>query len=92
MKIGASVVEFVGLSTTFWRETGEKYRIEHPRETDATGGRTKEALKSKITWLCAAFFFVYMGIEGSFPSPLRPLNLPSFPSSPFPPISQMHHC
>ncbi|KAK7888388.1 hypothetical protein LTR67_008734 [Exophiala xenobiotica] len=61
--IGASVVEFVGLSTTFWRETGEKYRIEHPRETGATDGRTKEALKSKITWLCAAFFFVYMGIE-----------------------------
>lgn len=63
-KIGASVLEFIGLSLTFWRKTGQVYRIEHPRENEATGGRTKEALKSKITWICSAFFFTYMGIEG----------------------------
>ncbi|KIW12094.1 hypothetical protein PV08_09368 [Exophiala spinifera] len=67
--VGASVLELLGLSTTFWRKTGELYRREHPRETDSPagasggGGRTREALKSKITWLCAAFFFIYMGIE-----------------------------
>ncbi|KIX09756.1 uncharacterized protein Z518_00837 [Rhinocladiella mackenziei CBS 650.93] len=60
---GAAALEFLGLTATFWRKTGEVYRIEHPRENEATGGRTKEALKSKITWLCAAFFFTYMGIE-----------------------------
>ncbi|EXJ91891.1 hypothetical protein A1O3_00441 [Capronia epimyces CBS 606.96] len=60
---GAAVLELVGLSLTFWRKTGEVYRVENPRENDARGGRTKEALKSKITWLCAAFFFIYMGIE-----------------------------
>lgn len=58
------MLELVGLSLTFWHKTGELYRREHPREPDSTDGRTKEALKSKITWLCAAFFFVYMGVEG----------------------------
>ncbi|OAP61554.1 hypothetical protein AYL99_03757 [Fonsecaea erecta] len=60
---GASALELIGLSMMFWRKTGEVYRIEHPRDTEATGGRTKEALKSKITWICSAFFFTYMGIE-----------------------------
>ncbi|KIW79825.1 hypothetical protein Z517_06440 [Fonsecaea pedrosoi CBS 271.37] len=60
---GMSALEFIGLSTVFWHKTGEVYRIEHPRDTEATGGRTKEALKSKITWICSAFFFTYMGIE-----------------------------
>ncbi|KIW29516.1 uncharacterized protein PV07_05329 [Cladophialophora immunda] len=60
---GASALEFVGLSMMFWHKTGEVYRIEHPRDTEASGGRTREALKSKITWICSAFFFTYMGIE-----------------------------
>ncbi|KAI1615680.1 MFS transporter [Exophiala viscosa] len=61
--IGVSVLELLGLSITFWHKTGEVYQIEHPREDNATGGRTREALKSKSTWLCSAFFFIYMGIE-----------------------------
>ncbi|EHY54448.1 hypothetical protein ABEF95_006200 [Exophiala dermatitidis] len=61
--IGAAFVELTGLTVSFWPKTGEVYRIEHPRENDAGGGRTREALKSKITWLCSAFFFIYMGIE-----------------------------
>ncbi len=65
LKIGASVLELVGLTITFWHKTGRVYRIEHPKESDGSDGRTKEALKSKITWLCSAFFFIYMGIEGT---------------------------
>ncbi|KAJ9629186.1 hypothetical protein H2204_008975 [Knufia peltigerae] len=73
--VGASVLELFGLTITFWRKTGELYRREHPRDemtesssasgsgSGSGGGTTREALKSKITWLCAAFFFVYMGIE-----------------------------
>ncbi|EXJ60585.1 hypothetical protein A1O7_04738 [Cladophialophora yegresii CBS 114405] len=63
---GASVLELVGLTVTFWRKTGAVYRLEHPRETttEAKGGRTREALKSKITWICSLFFFTYMGVEG----------------------------
>ncbi|ETN42356.1 uncharacterized protein HMPREF1541_01510 [Cyphellophora europaea CBS 101466] len=65
--IGASVLEWVGLTLTFWNMTGEVYRREHPNESasgeEKKGGRTREALKSRITWTCAAFFFTYMGIE-----------------------------
>lgn len=64
--IGASVLEWVGLTLSFWKRTGEVYRMEHARENGADekkGGRTREALKSRITWTCAAFFFTYMGIE-----------------------------
>lgn len=63
--IAASVLEWVGLTLTFWHKTGAVYRDENPREEGDTkkGGRTKEALKSRITWTCAAFFFCYMGVE-----------------------------
>ncbi|EXJ93394.1 hypothetical protein A1O1_01786 [Capronia coronata CBS 617.96] len=62
--VGAAFLEWIGLSWTFRRKTGELYRLEHARDNDSTtSGRTREALKSKITWLCAAFFFMYMGIE-----------------------------
>jgi fucose permease len=64
--IGASVLEGVGLTLSFWRKTGAVYRLEHPNEAggeEKKGGRTREALKSRITWTCALFFFTYMGIE-----------------------------
>ena len=48
---------------TFWHKTGEVYRNDHPRDSNSKDGRLKEALKSKITWICTAFFFTYMGIE-----------------------------
>ena len=73
-KIGASALEFFGLSATFWHKTGEVYRVEHPRGPEEKGGRTREALKSKITWLCAAFFFTYMGIEGTRSVPFFSLD------------------
>ncbi|KAL6364696.1 hypothetical protein LRP88_00667 [Fusarium phalaenopsidis] len=61
--IGISVVELVGLAVTFWHKTGEVYRAEHVRENDSGGAGTREALKSKVTWLCSLFFFAYMGVE-----------------------------
>jgi fucose permease len=63
--IGASVLEFVGLTATFWHKTGALYRNEHPRDSNSSnsGGRTREALKAKVTWICALFFFTYMGVE-----------------------------
>ncbi|PMB64081.1 Bypass of stop codon protein 6 [Beauveria bassiana] len=37
---------------------------EHKRENpSATGSGTREAIKSSVTWLCAFFFFAYMGVE-----------------------------
>lgn len=62
--VGLAVVEWVGLVAAFWRKTGAVYRAEHPREEGSTGAGTKEALKSKVTWLGAVYFFTYMGVEG----------------------------
>ncbi|CAM1501243.1 Fc.00g104050.m01.CDS01 [Cosmosporella sp. VM-42] len=60
--VGIAVVELIGLTITFRHKTGAVYRAEHVAET-SKGAGTREALKSKITWLCALFFFAYMGIE-----------------------------
>ncbi|KAM5353488.1 hypothetical protein ACJ41O_000138 [Fusarium nematophilum] len=63
LMIGISVVEWVGLTLTFWHKTGAVYRAEHANESESEGAGTREALKSKVTWLCALFFFAYMGVE-----------------------------
>ncbi|KXH35677.1 major facilitator superfamily transporter [Colletotrichum simmondsii] len=62
--VGASVLELVGLTVTFWRKTGAIYRAEHAHDNEGNGGAgTRVALKSKVTWLCSVFFFAYMGVE-----------------------------
>ncbi|KAK0762929.1 hypothetical protein N5P37_004455 [Trichoderma harzianum] len=66
LMIGMSGLEFAGLVMVFWDKTGAVYREEHARENaDAgtAGAGTREAMKSKVTWLCALFFFAYMGVE-----------------------------
>ncbi|KXJ88611.1 major facilitator superfamily domain-containing protein [Microdochium bolleyi] len=73
--VGLSVVEWFGLSAAYWSKTGEVYRREHPRDstaedasgsgTAAPGSRTREALKSKVTWLVTVYLFTYMAIEVS---------------------------
>ncbi|KAJ4028899.1 hypothetical protein NW761_014227 [Fusarium oxysporum] len=62
--IGISAVEWAGLMITFWRKTGAVYRAENSAGREDTGAGTKEALKSKVTWLGALYFFTYMGVEG----------------------------
>ncbi len=57
------MLELVGLTAAFWHRTGAVYRSEHIHNSESGGGRTKEALKSKITWVCTLFLFTYMGIE-----------------------------
>ncbi|KAK2056598.1 major facilitator superfamily transporter [Colletotrichum caudatum] len=62
--VGASVLELIGLTITFWPKTGAVYRAEHAHENEGQGGAgTRIALKSKVTWLCSVFFFAYMGVE-----------------------------
>lgn len=62
---GVSVLEFVGLTFFFWDKTGAVYQAEHTRDNEnSKGAGTRDALKSPVTWLCAAFFFAYMGVEG----------------------------
>jgi hypothetical protein len=59
-----SVLELAGLTVAFWDKPGSAYRAEHVNESEGSGAGTREAIKSKVTWLCAAFFFMYMGVEG----------------------------
>ncbi|KAK2029590.1 major facilitator superfamily transporter [Colletotrichum zoysiae] len=62
--VGASVLELIGLTITFWPKSGAVYRAEHAHENEGQGGAgTRIALKSKVTWLCSVFFFAYMGVE-----------------------------
>jgi len=70
LKIGIATLEWVGLTVSFWRMTGAVYQLEHKNESEDTGAGTREALKSKVTWLCSLFFFAYMGVEGMLPSVL----------------------
>lgn len=63
LKIGLGVVESIGLSITFWRKNSEVYRAEYPREIESSGAGTRQALKSKVTWIAALFFFT-LGVEG----------------------------
>lgn len=74
-----SGLEFVGLVMFFWDKTGAVYRAEHANENaeaGAAGAGTREAMKSKVTWLCALFFFAYMGVEGKFNLCILPYDLP----------------
>ncbi|EHK25069.1 uncharacterized protein TRIVIDRAFT_61788 [Trichoderma virens Gv29-8] len=66
LMIGMSGLEFAGLVMVFWDKTGAVYQEEHAHENadaGAAGAGTREAMKSKVTWLCALFFFAYMGVE-----------------------------
>lgn len=67
MQIGAAVLEFATSLHSFWGATAEQFRLAHPRTTDKTGNRMKEALftmpSARVTWLCAAFLLGYVGIE-----------------------------
>jgi len=60
-----ATIEFLTSAYTFWSQTGAVYLLKNPREIDATTGRTREALKSPLTWIFALFLFGYMGAEGN---------------------------
>jgi fucose permease len=52
-------------ASTFWKQTGAVYQSENPRDPNSTTGRTREALKNKLTWIFALFIFGYVGAEVS---------------------------
>ncbi|KAI9792245.1 MAG: hypothetical protein M1833_001244 [Piccolia ochrophora] len=61
--VGAAVLETIVCTAAFWSEDGKKFRAEHPRTTDRKGGRTREALSHKVTWIISLFIFCYVGVE-----------------------------
>lgn len=50
-------------SWAFWHKNGARYHADNPRTSSEGGSRTKQAIKHKVTWMCAAFFFCYVGGE-----------------------------
>ncbi|KAI4845911.1 MFS general substrate transporter [Aureobasidium sp. EXF-8845] len=65
--IAFAAVEVATSIWAFWGQTGEVFRLAHPRTTDQSGNRMKEALftmpSARVTWLCALFLLGYVGIE-----------------------------
>lgn len=65
--IGAAAIEVATSLWAFWGQTGAVFRAKHPRTSDQTGNRMKEALftmpSARVTWLCALFLLGYVGIE-----------------------------
>lgn len=61
--IGGAAIELAASVAAFWPEDGAKFRAANPRTTDKKGGRTKEALSNRVTWICSFFLLVYVGIE-----------------------------
>jgi fucose permease len=70
LKVGASALELATSTYTFWTQTGAVYQQENPQDPNAKTGRTREALKNKVTWLFALFIFGYVGAEGALSFPL----------------------
>lgn len=52
---------------SFWAADGASFRAKHPRTSDQSGNRMKEALftrpSARVTWLAALFLLGYVGIE-----------------------------
>lgn len=63
VQIGTSTLELITSSITFWKQTGGIYAVENPRDPASSTGRTREALRNKLTWIFALFIFGYMGAE-----------------------------
>ncbi|KAL8721523.1 MAG: hypothetical protein Q9225_001822 [Loekoesia sp. 1 TL-2023] len=51
-------------AVAFWSETGAKY-ADVNRVDGEKKGMTRQALKQKVTWICALFLLCYVGLEVS---------------------------
>ncbi len=59
-----AAVEIMTGAAAFWSETGRKYT--RVNRADGEGkGMTRQALRQKVTWICAAFLLCYVGLEVS---------------------------
>ena len=63
--IGVVTLEICGGTWAFWKETGLKYRDDNSSADSDEKGKTRLALKQKVTWICAFFLLAYVGTEVS---------------------------
>ncbi|KAK0845038.1 hypothetical protein LTR03_007720 [Friedmanniomyces endolithicus] len=65
--VGAAMIELATSLHAFWGATAKVFRDAHPRTSDESGSRLKEAMgklpAARVTWLCALFLLGYVGIE-----------------------------
>ncbi|PYH80450.1 MFS general substrate transporter [Aspergillus uvarum CBS 121591] len=63
---GEAIISLVYATSAFWNETEARYRLENasfPGRGRGAFSQIHFALKYKVTWICAAFLFLYGGIE-----------------------------
>lgn len=86
VQVCCAVLELAGLSVAFWPCNGAAYRAGHAHEADAgsKGVGTRAALRSRVTWLCALFFFSYMAVEGMQTPPASACVFMASAIAPFP--------
>lgn len=58
-----SAIELVTCAWAFWPQTAAKHREDTARQSEDQGGRTREALKVRVTWILMLYFFAYVGAE-----------------------------
>ena len=66
LMIGLQTFELVFAVSAFWKQNGKRYRESlHSQEGPEAGkgGRLREALSKKVTWICAWFLLIVVGIE-----------------------------
>lgn len=61
--IPGAVVELVTSLAAFWREDKETFQANNPKPEHRKTGLMREALGKRITWVCAMFLLLYVGIE-----------------------------
>lgn len=62
--LGMSIIELGTGVSAFWKEDGAAFRQKN--DSAATdGGRTRAALKSRVTWTIAVYLLIYVGAEVS---------------------------
>lgn len=79
-------VELITGVTSFWAEDGASFQRKNADEAAAGGGRTRAALKSRVTWTIAVFLLIYVGVEVSLSGwvvtfMVRHRNAEPFPSA-----------
>lgn len=70
LMIGMAALAVLFSGAAFWGESATKYRTDHPETPHSTNpnksnSRTREAMKSGVTWIVAAFLLIYVGAEVS---------------------------
>ena len=64
-QVGAAAVELALAVPAFYSNSGDIYRRANPRSLNHENSRTREALRNKISWICAIFLLGYVGVEVS---------------------------